>query len=813
MARRRRSRLELRRHAEEAEAEELVESDDGDEEADEEADEPQPPPPLPESLASNPALAGWLGRILKAPNRDLPELYRERADARFASDDELKAAVRSFPTNYWSEQFRAGLVLWDLFQDRSLLDEVVLRHATEDTEDELREMLDSFPAGAGSLGPLLVRIADECPDFLREHVEDRLHLIAQLLGAGEAGERVVVEVLLRDEDRPLFVETLRRIAHRYGPFEEGRPVMLHLRKLRYHTRGWVLAGCVLWKLTGRIDRRWLKRLARGESDLAGWSEVGLILDTLGQLLPLTPLAGDALVQLARPASECLADLAIAPVASLGAHGLRGWSTLARMGAVCDSGTRRSILEYAASTPRTAQALLPLARHSLDTLRKAVGTDPPYLEPGASDELEAACRAVRAAGPAGKALAPELVAILKTCPLHDDAPDGVIAACLDALEGIGANDPSTLAGLRARLVEYTAEYGTSSAAFRLVGLAWLRLDPRAVLRELVRPQPDGRLLELIAATYPRLDQSPEDRAANARLYAQLLLHPNFDIAGWAAALLAHHADAAHRLTPWLVAACCRHELLVERVSKILQSYDTRHRLVVSLIARMGGTDQAVALAAAAALWGLSEYRPVFEMLRREHTRPGGGLLTAFLDWHLKQKRSLAAVCNTLGTSLRDWIDQDPERQRFLARLGGLWLELQLDALLKAIRSPDGDRVAALARAYELLPGADDLLACLARLVLGALVEPDLMRTFGTLHPVKYFVKRHGVDIPAGKERRDAAYEVLAEPAGPERSRAFTATVFHDVAAVHPDVQALLTHEISWFRWAGLTLLEGYPLPAE
>ena len=79
-------------------------------------------------------------------------------------------------------------------------------------------------------------------------------------------------------------------------------------------------------------------------------------------------------------------------------------------------------------------------------------------------------------------------------------------------------------------------------------------------------------------------------------------------------------------------------------------------------------------------------------------------------------------------------------------------------------------------------------------------------------MKYFIRRDSIDITQGKARRDAVYEVLMQPASAERSRALTAAVFGDVSAVHPDIHGLLTHPVSWLRWVGLTLLEGYPLAA-
>lgn len=798
MARRRPSRLELRRSVEDREAKEPT------------------PRPMPEFATTNPALADWCARIWDAGRNDLQSLCQQLKAAQVATDEELRAAIRTYPTKGYEDEFRSGQVLWEVFQDRSLLDEVILRYATEDTEDELTDLLDAYPEGKGFLERLLIEIAVECPNYVRDYIENgRMEIISELLELGEAGEKLVVEMMRYDEVSDFFDGVLWRVVADSYKFDDESPIVEYCRELRTKPHGWVLAGCALWKATQRVDRRWLKRLVTRDADSMDWAdEYALVVSVLAELLHDQPLASEALVQLTQQAERGFEQLSLDTVTVVGERGLRGWSTLARMALVSRSDARQVILEYATGSCQTAQGFLPIARATLESNRKTIASEPPHFERDAIKEIIVACKVIQAAGPAGKSLAPELIALLKVTPLEDSDANAVIFACLDALAGVEAHDLVTLGSLRTKLVNWLEMHGQKSLVCRHVAIVLHRLDPMAVVRELSRPHPDTQLCELVATIYPHLDLPPEVRAANVRRFAELLLHPSPEVAQHAAAMLTHHRDEATRLTPWLVAACCSmNDQLVERVGKLLDDFRARERVVVSLMSRMGGTNSTIALAAAAALWNLGEYRPIFEMLMREHAEPGGGLSAAFLDWHLQQKRQFSAVCSTLQTSLRDWIDQDPKRQRFMNQLSGLWLEPQLEALWRAMHSPDGDRSAAISRARELLPGSEDRLTGLVRLILGSTAGPAYISDFGSLLPVKYFITRDKISIADGKARRDVVYELLNQPASIERSQALIAAIFDDVKTIHPDAQALLTHSISWFRWVGLTLLDWYHLPAE
>lgn len=808
MARSRRSRIDLRREVEAEEREEVDES---------EAVKPPMPRPIPPFAASNPALAEWFTRIWDAAPHTVRLLCTELKAAQLATDDELKAAIRTFPTTGPHDEYRSGQVLWELFQDPSVLDEVIRRYATEDTEDELTEMLDWYPNIKGGCERLLVEIAVECPDFVREFVEtDRTHLIAGLVVADEAGHQLIVDMMRYGESSHLFHDALPILFVHAAKLDETSPLVEYLREVRTKPNGWVLAGCALWRVTQRVDRRWLKRFIKWDEDRSDWAtdERDLVVQVLAEILQVEPLAGEALVQMTRRGEEGFDELSTTAIAAIADRGLRGWATLYRMAPVAQLETRKQILQYAARERRTAELFLPFARETLYKRLAEKLTEEPYFEEQAQDELACVFGLIQAAGPAGWALAPDLLQLLKALPLIDDAPEILIGRCLETLQYCGANDPMTLAGLRAILNTGMTDGDDLSRPFKLVVHTFLVLNPGAVLQELTHPNGTGRLFDHLQSNYPLVRLPDSVRRSIAVRTADLLLHPDPAIGPRAIALLAEQTAQAPRIVPQLVAACCSmNEPFIAGVSKIVLDGDARSRVVATLSSRMEGTNPDMALRAAVGLWFLNQHRPIFEMLMRELSQSNTGLPMAFLEWHQRRGRQLAAICTTLRTSLGDWIDLDPERQRLLPSLGARLLEPQLAAVWKQLQSPEADRSATIAHACELLPYGDDLLVCLARLILSSVVGPDDRSKFGTLLPVKYFICRDSLDIPSGKAKRDAVYEVLMQPASVERSRALTAAVFGESSAIHADVHGLLGHPISWLRWVGLTLLEGYPLAAD
>lgn len=807
MARSRRSRIDLRREVEAEEREEVDESEEI---------KPPMPRPIPPFAASNPALAEWFTRIWDAVPHTVRSLCTELKAAQLATDDELKAAIRTFPTTGPLDEFRTGQVLWELFQDASVLDNVIRRYATEDTEDELTEMLDWYANIKGGCERLLVEIAVECPDFVREFVEqDRTHLIAGLLVADEAGHQLIVDMMQHDESSRVFDDALPIVFGHTAKLDEASPLVEYLREVRTNPRGWVLAGCVLWRVTERVDRRWLKRFIKWDEDRLGWSdERDLVVQVLAEALSVQPLASEALVQLTRRGEDGFDELSMTAVAEIGQRGLRGWSTLVRMAPVARSETRQRILEFAARDSRTAQAFLPLARVILHNRLAEKLSEEPYFEEEAQDELAYVFRLIQAAGPAGRALAPDLLQLLKALPLIDDAPFLLIERCLETLQYCGANDPMTLAGLRAILDTGMTDGDDLSRPFKLVVHTFLVLNPGAVLQEMTHPCGKGRLFDHLQSNYPLVRLPDSVRRSMAARIADLLLHPDPAVGPRAIALLAEQTAHAPRIVPQLVAACCSmNEPFIAGVSKIVLDGDARSRVVATLSSRMEGTNPDMALRAAVGLWFLNQHRPIFEMLMRELSQSNTGLPMAFLEWHQKRGQQLTAICATLRQSLGDWIGLDPDRSRFLHSLSQRLIEPQLAEVWKQLQSPEADRTATIARACELLPYGDDLLVCLARLILSSVVGPDDRSKFGTLLPVKYFIRRDNLDIPTGKAKRDAVYEVLMQPASVERSRALTAAVFGESAAIHADVHGLLGHPVSWLRWVGLTLLEGYPLAAD
>jgi len=766
------------------------------------------------SMSTTP-LTDWFDRLWSVPSDQLPALCRELEDAQIASDSELNAAIRAHPTGSPDLEVRSGQVLWELFQDHSLFEEAILRNASGATADELRDWLSGYPDDESRLGRLLMRLDATCPGPARAYLQDEGgRLVLEELRAGSGVEEWLVSLMRENETSPLFDSLLSAMARRCGTLAGQGPIACYLSELRHKNRGWLLAGCVLCKISSRSNRVWLKRIIRGDPEPANWSdEDWLVQEVLCDLVPHHPLATEALVLLPKREEHLFRDGFSDVVSKLGQFGLRGWATLARLHSVCGSVERRLILLHASESSRLAQAFLPLARVSLHKQLAAKLNEPPFFEEEAQDELDAVFRLIQVAGSAGRALAPDLLQLLKAFPLNDDMPFEVIVRCLETLQQIEANDPMTLGAMRTLLDTAIRDGDDLSRPFQQVTHAFLALNPNVVLQELRHPRHDGRLFDHLQSRYPLVRLPDAVRESIASRTAELLLYPNLEVGQRAATLLAHHPTHAPRLVPHLVAACCStNEQIIERVSKIVLEGDARARMVASLISRMEGTDPSMALRAAVGLWFLNQHRPIFEMLMRELSRSEDGLPRAFLDWHQRHGRPITAVSATLRSSLGAWIDLDPERQRFLLTLGQRLLEPQLALLWKQLQSPDADRAAVIARACELLPGTDDLLGCLARLILGSIVGPEERRLFGTLHPVKYFIRRDNSDIAAGKVKRDAVYEVLLQPVSAERSRALTAAVFGDVSVIHPDVHGLLTHPFSWLRWVGLTLLEGYPLAA-
>lgn len=571
-------------------------------------------------------------------------------------------------------------------------------------------------------------------------------------------------------------------------------------KLRlFHTGPGYAAGAALWRVSWRVNRDWLATLNPDSPRLAGNADllnllVDVVCEHLGRRPEFVPLARALLVRLAAEAPDAVPD-ALARVERLGT---RGWAVLLPMlgDPAAGADARARLFRAAARAPVRA-----LAQHHSQAVIAAC-LAPPVLNTAALyDLLAAACELLAALGPAAGFALPQLLDLAayqpRTVP-HTEV----------AIRALAPGYPLARAAVARALSRVRGQKGFDSGAFGLLARALAELDLDAGPALANDPSIDSRVPDALLRHDAWAGAPPEMRANHARHLAHLLASPRAETRVLAAELLCHYPDQLHGVWPALVAALAGGD---ERAARaVLPLF--RHLAPVAdavepeLVHLFDEPSVIRAARATIALWRLGRFAAVSaqlgELIRAPDVSRGWDLLAALAD----RVGHAHGVLHALETALAGAPAEIVSRLRALLYPPESLEEAAISACVNAEAAP-GARVnwQALFRAAGADPEAGFLALALmcahgaegATAMKITLIKHQRAVAFVYLAESKLIVERCTDRLLAGAsadERRERVREFCGNaPQPPE------------------PLLALLKSEVSWFRWAGLELLDAWGAP--
>ncbi|QJW97310.1 hypothetical protein [Frigoriglobus tundricola] len=303
------------------------------------------------------------------------------------------------------------------------------------------------------------------------------------------------------------------------------------------------AGAALWRLTWRIHRDWLASIDPQSPRLDDPPLLALLVDVLteqlGRRADLTVLVRTLLVRLAGAAPaefkrrlERLADL-----------GGRGWSVLLPL--LGDESVPPAVRAEVFGAAALRPAVLPLAHHHAHAVVSAYAAS----HDGAKSELlKAAGRVLATIGaPAGSAFS-DVLALITRYP-------GTARSLVPVLVALAPGFPTPAAAL-ARTLDHlrrSVSFSTAHDAFVAVAEGLAATDLGAGPRLVEDTTFDPRVLDSLLQQPAWQDAPPNVRREHARVLADGLASPRPEVRVRAADRLRHYPDQVPAVWPVLVAA--------------------------------------------------------------------------------------------------------------------------------------------------------------------------------------------------------------------------------------------------------------------
>ena len=556
------------------------------------------------------------------------------------------------------------------------------------------------------------------------------------------------------------------------------------------------AGAALWRLTWRVHRGWLASIDP-QSPRLHPSLLALMIDVLtehlGRRPDLASLVGAMLVRLAvvAPAEfqhrlERLANL-----------GGRGWDVLLPL--LGDESVQPSVRAGVFRMVALRPAILSLAHHHAHTVVSACAV---YRDPKKLELLEAAALVLAAIGPpAGAALPDVLTLILR----HQ----GEALSLVPVLAALAPGFPNAT-DLFARTLDRfprSVSFPVMREAFVAIAKDLAATNPGAGRRLIEETAFDLHMLDSLLQHPTCQDAPPGVRQKFAEMLADRLASPRPEVRARAADLLRHYHDQAPAVWPALVAVLAggdepaallalarfRHlkpiadavvPELVDLFREPNPTYAARAVVALGRLGRLSAVTDALyaAVTARDAAWGWAVLQGAADRVAHAH-----GLLHDLTDVFATAPPEVAAQVRALL--------YPPETNDEVA-------------ISAHVRQDDEPRVdwAGMHRCVDADPEG-------GRLFLA------LMCAYGSAGCVnqKVWMIKHqrmtaGSGLGESKRTVERALERLTSTATPADRRECVREYFGSASFALPrSLTDLIGHSLSWYRWAGLELLDAWGAP--
>jgi|GEM_PF-2964677 len=646
-------------------------------------------------------------------------------------------------------------------------------------------------------GPLLIEFAIHAPAVFRSQStnfhrwagstviqtgDEAPHLWLTLLG--HAGAEVELPLLMG------LADAAPRVPYDLSAIEPAVQSRLRNEGVGY------AAGAALWRLTWRVNHDWLETInasrCRSETNCSLLALlVEVLTEHLGREPSVTGFVRDQLVWLSYNDQERFRPL----VKRLAKLGGRGWAVLLPLSGELsvDSATRTAVFNEAVSRP----AVLVLVQHHAHAvvLERERERNAVPLE-----LLQAAVGVLRAIGaPAGSALGDVFNLIVKE-PFITWVLTPAIPALMDGY-------PNPIAALARTLDRLRASLSFRPDAFAALAdvYAARNLDGAPLLVE--DTSFDPRTSDLLLQQPTWKDAAPEVRRRHAIVLADRLASPRAEVRSRAASLLRHYSDQLPVVWPALVALLAGNdEKAVQLVLPYFRSLTPVAEAVIpELLTLFHEPSPTYAARAVVALWRLGQMSTVADELR-----------SAVLN-EADDARGWAV--------LRGVVDRVFQTHGLLNDLSRLFASSPPEVVAKIhalLNPPETPEETAIAAHVSLSYGSatvnwNGVHQCVGNDAEGGFLFLALMCAFGSegfsgqkIWMIKHQRTTAGTGLAEAKGIVERAIERLTIRATAGDKQACVREYFrtHELPKSLTD---LLDHRLSWYRWAGLELLDAWGSP--
>jgi hypothetical protein len=648
-------------------------------------------------------------------------------------------------------------------------------------------------------GPLLTDFAARAPVVFRAQSSD-FHRWAGATAA-RVGAGVWLALLCRasaEVESALLMglaDAAPQVDHALSALEPA--VRLRL----FHDGPGYAAGAALWRLTWRVHRDWLASINPHSPRFASDGPLLVLLievltEHLGRRPALAPLVRDLVVRLGHDTPDHLPEV----TKRLARLGWRGWSVL--LSVLGDPAVTPAARALVFREANARPAVLPLTHHHAHAVVLARTDDQNSVS---EDLLKAAIGALRALGARAGSALPDVLDLIVKQPDAARLLAPVVPALAPGFPNPGAAIARTLDRLR-RSVEF------APGAFERVAavLAALNLDAGPALVE--DTSFDPRTPDLLLQQPAWKNAPAQVRRQHAGALADGLVSPRVEVRARAAELLRHYPDQAPAVWPALVAVLAgTDEQVVLLVIPLFRHLGpVADAVVPELTALFREPNPTYAARAVVALWRLGRLPVVTDDLR-------AAVLTATDDaWGWTVLRGVVDrvfQAHGLFRELSEVFAAAP--QEVAAKIHALLNppEAVEEAAITAHVPPPGAAAAA--------PGRSDVdwngvYQCVGNDTGGGLLFLALMCAHGSagfsaqkIWMIKCQRALTGSSLSDAKTAVERALERLTATAASADRRA----AVHDFFGYSPGgppkaLTELLDHSLSWYRWAGLELLDAW-----
>lgn len=549
------------------------------------------------------------------------------------------------------------------------------------------------------------------------------------------------------------------------------------------------AGAALWRITWRVNRDWLASIKpdneRFESDqplLMLMIEV--LVEHLGRRPDLASLIRELLIRLGNTDTLWF-RVTLKRLAKLGG---RGWAVLLPMlgDSAASAQMRTFVFQEAAKRP----AVLTLVHHHAHAVILNHGTE------NTSDELlQAAVGVLGAIGvPAGSAMTDILNLIVK-----QPATTRFLVPAIPALAPGHPNPVAAVARTLDRLRRSTP-FGADGFAATAGVYAAMNLDGGLLLAGDTSFDPGTPDLLLQQSAWK--DVAPEVRRRHAMLLADCFVSSRPEVRERAAELIRHYTDEMPAVWPALVAVLAGgDEKVALRVLPYFQHLaPVADAVTVELVALFREPNPTYAARAVIALWRLGRMPAVTDKLRT------AAVNTTSDAW------GWAVLCDVV-----DRVFQSPGLRNDLSRVFAASppeVAAKVHGMLNPPESPEEAAISAHVRP-ENSPRVNwnGVHQCVCNDPEGGYLFLALMCEHGSVgsSAQKIWLIKHqrmltGMDLGESKNAVESVIERLTATATRSVRQACVLDYFRTINGPPIYITDLLEHRVSWYRWAGLELLD-------